>query len=79
MYSGHRGYGFFGPPPDTATAALLVGEVRGAADFCRTITPLPAHVDPAANGVVNGVVPLALCTPAGALVGAVAVDHGHAL
>ncbi|GAA4758711.1 ArnT family glycosyltransferase [Actinomycetospora chibensis] len=63
VYSGHRGYGFFGPPPDTATAAILVGEVRGAAGFCRTITPLPPHVDPTANGVVNGVVPLALCTP----------------
>lgn len=63
VYSGHRGYGFFGPPPDTATAAVLVGEVRGAEDFCRTITPLPPHVDPAANGLVNGVVPLALCTP----------------
>jgi hypothetical protein len=63
VHSGHRGYGFFGPPPDTATAAILVGEVRDAGTFCRTITPLPPHVDPTANAVINGVVPLSLCTP----------------
>ncbi|GLZ49209.1 glycosyl transferase family 39 [Actinomycetospora sp. NBRC 106375] len=62
VYSGHRGFAFFGRPPDTATAAILVGEVRGAEDLCRTITPLPRHRDRAANAVVNGDVPLALCT-----------------
>ena len=63
VYSGHRGFGFFGPPPDTATAAILVGEVRGAREFCRTITPLPRHVDPSANTVINGDVALSLCVP----------------
>ncbi|MHC1558347.1 ArnT family glycosyltransferase [Actinomycetospora sp. C-140] len=62
VYSGHRGFAFFGRPPDTATAAILVGDVRGADELCRTITPLPRHRDPAANAVVNGDVPLALCT-----------------
>ncbi|GAA4907072.1 4-amino-4-deoxy-L-arabinose transferase-like glycosyltransferase [Actinomycetospora succinea] len=62
VYSGHRGFAFFGPPPDTATAALLVGSVDGAAQLCGTITPLPAHRDPTANAVINGDVPLALCT-----------------
>jgi 4-amino-4-deoxy-L-arabinose transferase-like glycosyltransferase len=63
VHSGHRGFGFFGPPPDGARTALLVGPVRGADAFCRTITPLPPHRDPTANVVVNGDVPLALCTP----------------
>lgn len=63
VHSGHRGFGFFGPPPDTATAAILVGPVRGADRFCRTVTPLPPHRDPTANTVINGDVPLALCTP----------------
>ncbi|HWN27149.1 MAG TPA: glycosyltransferase family 39 protein [Actinomycetospora sp.] len=63
VYSGHRGFGFFGPPPDGARAAILVGPVRGADAFCRTITPLPPHRDPTANVVINGDVPLALCTP----------------
>ena len=62
VYSGHRGFAFLGRPPDTATAAILVGEVRGADELCRTITPLPRHHDPAANALVNGDVPLALCT-----------------
>jgi 4-amino-4-deoxy-L-arabinose transferase-like glycosyltransferase len=62
-HSGHRGFGFFGPPPDTDTAAILVGPVRHARQFCRTITPLPTHHDPAADAGMNGVVPLALCTP----------------
>lgn len=60
-YSAHRGFAFFGPPPDSTTAAILVGEVRGADRLCRTITPLPPHRDPTANAVVNGDVPLALC------------------
>lgn len=63
VHSGHRGFGYFGPPPDTATAAILVGDVHGARELCRAITPLPPHVDPAADAVINGVVPLALCTP----------------
>ena len=63
VYSGHRGFGFFGPPPDGARAAILVGPVRGADAFCRTITSLPPHRDPTANAVINGDVPLALCTP----------------
>ncbi|MDD7941279.1 glycosyltransferase family 39 protein [Actinomycetospora lutea] len=62
VYSGHRGYAFLGPPPDSATAALLVGPVEGAAQLCGTITPLPPHRDPSANAVINGDVPLALCT-----------------
>ncbi|GAA4868612.1 glycosyltransferase family 39 protein [Actinomycetospora straminea] len=63
VHSGHRGFGFFGPPPDTATTAILVGPVRGADRFCATVTPLPPHRDPTANAVINGDVPLALCTP----------------
>jgi hypothetical protein len=63
VHSGHRGFGFFGPPPDGARTAILVGPVRGADRFCRTITPLPPHRDPTANTVINGDVPLALCTP----------------
>ncbi|MEJ2886770.1 glycosyltransferase family 39 protein [Actinomycetospora aeridis] len=62
VYSPHRGFAFFGPPPDTATAAILVGDVEGAEELCRTIAPLPRHVDPAANAVINGDVPLSLCT-----------------
>jgi 4-amino-4-deoxy-L-arabinose transferase-like glycosyltransferase len=63
VHSGHRGFGFFGPPPDGARAAILVGPVRGADRFCRTITSLPPHRDPTANVVINGDVPLALCAP----------------
>lgn len=63
VHSGHRGFGYFGPPPDTATTALLVGEVKRADEFCAAITPLPTHVDPSANAGMNGVVRLALCTP----------------
>lgn len=62
VYSGHRGYAFLGPPPDTATAALLVGPVEDTDELCRTVTPLPPHRDPTANAVINGDVPLALCT-----------------
>jgi hypothetical protein len=62
VYSGHRGYAFLGPPPDSATSALLVGPVDEAAELCRTVTPLPPHRDPTANAVINGDVPLALCT-----------------
>ncbi|GAA4800267.1 glycosyltransferase family 39 protein [Actinomycetospora chlora] len=62
VYSGHRGFAFFGPPPDSATTALLVGDVEGARAVCAVIAPLPPHRDPAANAVINGDVPLALCT-----------------
>lgn len=63
VYSGHRGFGYFGAPPDTATTALLVGRVKGADAFCAVIATLPPHVDPSANAGMNGVVPLRLCTP----------------
>jgi 4-amino-4-deoxy-L-arabinose transferase-like glycosyltransferase len=63
VHSGHRGFGYFGPPPDSATTALLVGPVKRAQEFCAVITPLPDHVDPDANAGMNGVVPLGLCTP----------------
>ena len=63
VHSGHRGFGYFGPPPDSATTALLVGPVKRANEFCAVITPLPTHVDPSANAGMNGVVPLGLCTP----------------
>ena len=64
VYSGHRGYGYFGAPPDDATAALWVGpaddDVAEAA--CATITPLRPHLDPSASGVNNDV-DLSLCHP----------------
>ncbi|MEJ2864404.1 ArnT family glycosyltransferase [Actinomycetospora flava] len=61
VYSAHRGFAYLGPPPDTATAAILVGPIAEAGALCRTVTPLPPHRDPTANAVVNGDVPLALC------------------
>ena len=61
VYSAHRGFAFLGPPPDTATSAILVGPIAEAGTLCRTVTPLPAHRDPSADAVVNGDVPLALC------------------
>lgn len=62
VYSGHRGFAYFGPPPDTATSAIVVGPIEDTGRLCRTVTPLAPHRDPAANAVVNGDVELSLCT-----------------
>jgi Dolichyl-phosphate-mannose-protein mannosyltransferase len=62
VYSPHRGFGYFGPPPDTATTVLLVGPVRWAHTACAPLVVLPPHRVPLRNPV-NDDVPLALCTP----------------
>ena len=61
VYSGHRGYGFFGPPPGT-TPALLIGNVPWADRVCATLTPLPPHTATIANPI-NGSVPISYCRP----------------
>lgn len=63
IYSPHRGFGYFGPPPDTATTALLVGPVRWAHTACAPLEMLPPHRAPLLRDPVNDDVPLALCTP----------------
>lgn len=62
IHSPHRGFGYFGPPPDTATTVLLVGKVRWAMWFCAELRPLPPYhgreIAP-----VNDRVQLAWCRP----------------
>ena len=61
IYSPHRGYGYFGVPPD-GTTALLVGRVRWAQRFCRPLRYLPRYSGPVVDPV-NDRVTLAICTP----------------
>ena len=61
IYSTHRGFGYFDPPPGSATA-LLVGAPPWARRFCARLVPLPDYRDPAGNGVFARV-PMGLCTP----------------
>ena len=60
VFSTHRGFGYFAPPPD-GNRALLVGKVRWAEDFCRELVVLPPHHGP--RNDVNDDVPISLCTP----------------
>lgn len=62
IYSTHRGFGYFAPPPDADTTALLVGAPPWVARGCATLVPLAPHVGPGPNPV-NDRVPMALCTP----------------
>jgi len=36
-YSGHNGFWYWGPPPVTATTAVVVGYTRAQLGFCRTV------------------------------------------
>jgi len=36
-YSGHNGFYYWGPPPATATAAVIVGYSRGHLGFCGSV------------------------------------------
>lgn len=62
IHSTHRGFGYFAPPPDTATTALLVGPVPWAARFCARLVPLEPYVGRDVSPV-NDRVPMGLCTP----------------
>lgn len=62
IHSPHRGFGYFGPPPDTATTVLLVGPVRWARSFCAELRSVPPYVGSAVTPV-NDRVPMAWCTP----------------
>lgn len=62
IYSPHRGFGYFGPPPDSATWVLLVGKVRWAPTFCADLRSLPPYISTAERSVTQKV-PLAWCRP----------------
>lgn len=60
VHSTHRGFGYFAPPPDSATTVLLVGPVPWAAR-CAVLRPLPTYVAPLVSPT-NQQVPMGLCT-----------------
>lgn len=62
IYSPHRGFGYFGAPPDTATTVLLVGPVRWARWFCADLQSVAPHVGREVSPV-NDRVPMSWCTP----------------
>ena len=43
-YSGHNGFWYWGPPPASATTAVVVGYARAQLGFCRTVR-LAAHLN----------------------------------
>ena len=61
IYSSHRGFGYFDPPPGSATV-LLVGAPPWVQRFCARLVPLPEYRDATGNGVFRHV-PMGLCTP----------------